>query len=152
MTPRPFFAALVVPALVQLYNAGNITSRPGMDPSQALVPVRLYDEVPEGLRGPYVALGEPFEEPADNHSTYGAEILQPLSVWSMYRGFAEIRYITDKVITALDHRDAELAALLPDFTDVSIMLRRTRMLRDVDPAWRQGIIDIVIRASRPITE
>lgn len=97
-----------------------------------LIGRRVYDDVPEDARFPYVSLGEDFELPDDDHGGLGAEVTVTLHVWSKYRGWAEALAVAGR-IQALLHRQPLTVA---GRRVISVKHEQTSKLRDPDPTIR----------------
>lgn len=71
----------------------------------------VYDEVPEGVAYPYVAVGhETTENPDNTHDVYGRDCTITLHVWSEQRAYTEVTRIANRVTALLDHQPLALGS------------------------------------------
>lgn len=76
----------------------------------ALVGGRVYDEPPQDVAMPYVALGEEFGQPAyESTDGSGFEVLVTIDTWSRSQGRGEVKDIMAAILAVL-HREALLIA------------------------------------------
>lgn len=65
-------------------------------------PERIFDEVPEAMRAPFIVLGDVDSRPAGSDADDGEEHRMTLNVWSRGLGLAEALTTANRVATALD--------------------------------------------------
>ena len=107
----------------------------------AEVSVPIYDSVPMDTPYPYVTIDS---EQATNTSVISgrkrANRIVYLSVWSNYRGQAEVKRINAEIEAALDERPLTLS----DGRAVSVRVERMGTNRDADGETYQGSVTLRI--------
>lgn len=93
---------------------------------------RVYDDVPEDARFPYVTIGESLESPDNHHGGYGSDISATLHVWSRYAGFTEANTIAARIRRLLDHQPLQVTGQKV----IAVRWEFAQALRDPDPAIR----------------
>ena len=63
----------------------------------------VYDYVPENVKAPYVAIGDPTVNDWGTKTFNGEEVTFTLNVWSSYKGKSEVYEIFNLILEALDN-------------------------------------------------
>jgi len=72
-----------------------------LDPLQALVGARVYDNVPQNTEFPYVVIGDDTQVPWDDDVKLGAESTLTIHAWSRYAGRLEAKRILQAIYDGL---------------------------------------------------
>lgn len=98
----------------------------------ALAPV--YDEVPEGIRPPYIVIGDATEVPYDSFSSRGFEATITLHIWTAPRPTGTSRAVGYKpaldILDRVNYLLNEATLTLSDLTFVYCRLENVQTLRD----------------------
>lgn len=92
----------------------------------------IFDQVPEDVPYPYVAIGDATEVPEDAHDRQGLAVTVTLHIWSRYRGYAEAAAILKEVDRILDRKPLTVDG----FHTVTVAHEFHQSLRDPDPQIR----------------
>ena len=121
-------------------------------PVKGLTPATpaVVDEVREGQAYPYVVVGEHVSSPANDLRAFGRDVSETIHVWTRAQGFSTGQTIANLIVGLLDHRVAELSALLAPggFRCVSIRHEYAQALRDPDPALRHHVLRFRIEVAQ----
>lgn len=105
---------------------------------------KVVDYAPENLPYPYVRVGERLSIPDNDLTSYGRNVTETIHVWTKARGNLTGQTIADRIIALLDHRVAELNALLTTAGSahraVSIRHEFDQALTDPDPEIRHHVL------------
>lgn len=124
-------SAAVQKAVYAALAASGAITRGGSD-------VPVYDHVPEGTAKPYVVLESMISAAADYLSNRKDDRLLYLSVWSTYRGQAEVLDIMEQIDAAL--ADARLT--LETGALIRCQVAQKRTVRDIDMVTFQGQVTL----------
>lgn len=91
-----------------------------------------YDYVPEDIAHPYWVLGDAIETPDNTHDTFGRQVVNTITVWSDYRGYAQALAIADRIVQLLDHQPLPLDG----HTNVAVRAEMGQAKRDPNPRIR----------------
>lgn len=97
----------------------------------------VYDSVPETQKFPYIVVGEDDVNEWDTSSTFGADIVCTISIWSRDRGKKETKEIQGKIYEAL-HTQQD-SAIFSGYDVVSIVWQNSTSFLESDGLTRHGI-------------
>lgn len=126
-------------AALQTALVAVLTADPGV---RALVGGRVYDDVPEGARRPYITLGDIQTAYVGTDCTDEADSTVELLLWSQAVGRAEVRRMVDAVRTALLAAGLDLS---PDHRVVDLTVETARTAPDPDGRTARGAVTLRVQ-------
>ncbi|MCI0632520.1 MAG: DUF3168 domain-containing protein [Actinobacteria bacterium] len=93
----------------------------------------VFDHVPEGVDKPYVRLDESLETPDNAHGSFGSITVQTLRIWTRARGHREGLTIEARIRALLDHRIAEVDAVVTGHRVVAVRFEQREAIVDPEP-------------------
>lgn len=102
----------------------------------ALGGARIFDDVPQRARFPYVTFGDILTSDWDTQTSSGHEHTVTLHVWSGHRGRKQVNVIIGEIDDALDGRDLPLS----DHTLVNLHITFWSALRDLEGDKYHGLV------------
>jgi hypothetical protein len=93
----------------------------------------VFDNVPEGVDKPYVTLDESIETPDNAHGQFGSITIQTLRIWTRARGHREGLTIEARLRELLDHRIAELDAVVTGHKVRAVRFEQREAIIDPEP-------------------
>lgn len=93
----------------------------------------VFDHVPEGVERPYVRLDESIETPDNAHGKFGSVTVQMLRVWTRARGHREGLTIEARIRALLDHRVAEVDAVVTGHKVRAVRFEQREAIVDPEP-------------------
>lgn len=110
----------------------------------------VVDQVPEGQPKPYVRVGDHLSIPDHDHTSAGREITETLHVWTETRSNRQGQDIADAITASLDHKVAELSALLAADGHRCVTIRQEfdQAIEDPDPQIRHHVVRFRIQTEQ----
>ncbi len=112
--------------------------------STGLVPVAVYDAVPQGASYPYVVIGDEIADNADFVASAKEQRLIYLSVWSIYEGQKEVKEIMGRIHDLLNRQ----RLCLDEGHTVGMWVLRARASREPDNVTFMGQVTLKIITSQ----
>lgn len=110
----------------------------------------VVDQAPEGQAKPYVRIGDHLSIPDNDHTSFGREVTETFHVWTQVRSSKPGQDIADAITASLDHKVADISALLAadGHECVSIRQEFDQALEDPDPQIRHHVVRFRIQTEQ----
>lgn len=101
---------------------------------KTVLPIPIYDYVPEGTNLPYVAIGTMSVVPYRLKIIAAVDVGVQIDVWSAYTGFAETESVLDLIVsqltgTTLQVQDSSVVDVIWDSCNITIEASDTEIIR-----------------------